>query len=359
MHECNRVVPEIGTKALPTLFPLFPKPNSSSPNGRPRENHSQEAPNPSFSRYAMNNAPSIPQITLTSPWLQMPPMHGIIDRRMLVNFRCAPEILARWLPPPFRPRLVRGWGLAGLCLIRLRNIRPRGWPSRFGVASENAAHRIAVEWDEEGEPRQGVFVLRRDTNSRWNVLGGGRLFPGVHHQAQFKVWETSERFKLTLHSKDKAVRLRVVARRAETWPAHSLFPTLAEASDFFANGRLGWSETHKPGQAEALLLQVEHWAADTLIAERVESSFFDDPTVFPPGSIALDNILLQRGLEHEWHALGCAECGPSAHRLGTMRPSHEPDPHPACGHPLPSDGRGAGGEGTSRRFACENSLSKP
>jgi hypothetical protein len=28
---------------------------------------------------------------------------------------------------------------------------------------------------------------------------------------------------------------------------------------------------------------------------------------------------------------------------------HEPDPHPACGHPLPSDGRGAGGEGS---FAC-------
>src|SRR5216117_2391279 len=25
---------------------------------------------------------------------------------------------------------------------------------------------------------------------------------------------------------------------------------------------------------------------------------------------------------------------------------HEPDPHPACGHPLPSDGRGAGGEGS-------------
>jgi len=28
---------------------------------------------------------------------------------------------------------------------------------------------------------------------------------------------------------------------------------------------------------------------------------------------------------------------------------HEPDPHPACGHPLPSDGRGAGGEGSSQR----------
>ena len=30
-----------------------------------------------------------------------------------------------------------------------------------------------------------------------------------------------------------------------------------------------------------------------------------------------------------------------------MPATHEPDPHPACGHPLPSDGRGAGDEGSS------------
>jgi len=36
---------------------------------------------------------------------------------------------------------------------------------------------------------------------------------------------------------------------------------------------------------------------------------------------------------------------------GRVRSSHEPDPHPAFGHPLSSDGRGAGGEGIRRWLA--------
>jgi hypothetical protein len=34
----------------------------------------------------------------------------------------------------------------------------------------------------------------------------------------------------------------------------------------------------------------------------VESSFFDDRTRFPEGSIAFDCALLMRDLAHEWHA---------------------------------------------------------
>ena len=37
---------------------------------------------------------------------------------------------------------------------------------------------------------------------------------------------------------------------------------------------------------------------------------------------------------------------PMCVRNSEVRATHEPDPHPACGHPLPSDGRGAGGEGS-------------
>ena len=51
-----------------------------------------------------------------------------------------------------------------------------------GMTSENSAHRIAVEWDdEEGVVKEGVFVPRRDTDSRLVALAGGRIFPGMHH----------------------------------------------------------------------------------------------------------------------------------------------------------------------------------
>src|SRR5579863_10244070 len=92
-----------------------------------------------------------------------PVMRGIIDRRILVNFRVQPDVIRPLLPPKFHPKLVHGWAIAGICLIRLKHLRPPGFPTALGLNSENAAHRIAVEWNEDGVPREGVFVPRRDT----------------------------------------------------------------------------------------------------------------------------------------------------------------------------------------------------
>jgi len=35
----------------------------------------------------------------------------------------------------------------------------------------------------------------------------------------------------------------------------------------------------------------------------VESSYFDDPSRFPVGSVELDNALIMRNVAHEWHTL--------------------------------------------------------
>ena len=229
-------------------------------------------------------------------------MRGIIDRRMLVNFRVRPEVLKRFLPVPFRPKLVHGWGMAGICLIRLKEIRPRGFPSAWGMDSENAAHRIAVEWDQAGERRQGVFIPRRDTNSLLNRLAGGRLFPGVHHAAEFRVWETGTRFKLQMRSVDGETFVRVVARVTDTFPADSVFKTLAEASVFFQAGALGWSARPESCECDGIELSCDSWHMEPLAVERVESSFFSNKDWFPPGSTEFDSAFLMRDIEHEWHA---------------------------------------------------------
>ena len=89
-----------------------------------------------------------------------------MQRRILVNYRVEPEALAAVLPAPFRPALVGGYGVAGICLIRMGSIRPSGLPAVMGVTSENAAHRVAVEWDTPEGPVTGVYIPRRDTSSR-------------------------------------------------------------------------------------------------------------------------------------------------------------------------------------------------
>lgn len=55
-------------------------------------------------------------------------IRGTIVRRVLVNYRVRPEAIERSLPRPFRPQLVEGWSIAGICLIGLRNIRPKLLP---------------------------------------------------------------------------------------------------------------------------------------------------------------------------------------------------------------------------------------
>ncbi|MGH7140387.1 MAG: DUF2071 domain-containing protein, partial [Pirellulales bacterium] len=135
--------------------------------------------------------------------MRIPIIRGVIDRRILVNFRIDPIVLTRLLPEPLRPKLVAGAGVAGVCLIRLSRIRPRGLPSIVGIGSENAAHRIAVEWDQDGAIREGVFIPRRDSSSWLNVLAGGRLFPGTHHHGAFQVREEDDRYRIELDSDDR------------------------------------------------------------------------------------------------------------------------------------------------------------
>jgi hypothetical protein len=237
----------------------------------------------------------------------------VIDRRILVNYRVAPDALAPLLPGPFRPKLAGGFGIAGICLIRLNRIRPTFLPAAVGVSSENAAHRIAVEWnDEQGQRREGVFIPRRDTGSILNALVGGRLFPGEHHRARFDVRETPDRLEVSLRSDDGLTRVAVRGRVVRELPATSVFGSLAEASAFFEPGSLGFSVTREPDRLDALELKCRRWHVEPLEVERVESSFFDDPAKFPPGTARFDCALLMRDIEHEWHGRPSMCCAPAA-----------------------------------------------
>jgi hypothetical protein len=241
----------------------------------------------------------------------IPVLRGVIDRRILVNYRVDAEVLARLLPPPFRPKLVRGVGMAGICLIRLKHVRPRFFPAALGLSSENAAHRIAVEWEENGQLRQGVYIPRRDTSSRWNALAGGRLFPGVHNHAQFHVEEHDEFYRVALQSDDGQARLAVAARLALELPGGSVFRSLREASEFFEVGSVGYSP-NSSGAFDGLELRTFGWRVQPLAVERVESSFFSDAARFPPGSATLDCALLMREVQHQWLSKPALCCEPAA-----------------------------------------------
>ncbi len=233
--------------------------------------------------------------------MKIPVVRGVIDRRILVNYHVDPTVLAPLLPPPFRPKVAYGSGMVGICLIRLQRVRPTFLPSWLGISSENAAHRVAVEWDDNGMVREGVYVRRRDTNSWLNTLAGGRLFPGIHYHARFAVKESADRFEVALRSDDGITTMSVRSRRAKRLPASSVFQSLEEASAFFQAGALGYSATPDPSRFQGLELRCLNWRVEPLEVEEVRSSFFEDRSLFPKDSIEFDCALLMRGIEHEWH----------------------------------------------------------
>ena len=232
----------------------------------------------------------------------IPVIRGIIDRRLLVNYRVDPDVMAGVLPAPFRPKVVGAYAIGGICLIRLKKMRPNFLPIPFGLGSENAAHRIAVEWRDKGVLREGVYVPRRDTNSRLNRLVGARVFSGRYHQASFSVQETNDAVCVSLKSRDGKTRLHVSGRVGSDLSASSVFSSLAQASAFFESGSLGYSATPWDGRYEGIELRCTNWKVEPFDVEEVESSFFNDQTCFPPGSTAFDCALLMRGMDHEWHA---------------------------------------------------------
>jgi hypothetical protein len=232
--------------------------------------------------------------------MKIPTISGIIDRRILVNFTTEPEIAMAMIPARFSPKLVNGKAIVGICLIRLKHVRPKGLPAFIGVGSENGAHRVAVQWMEKGETKEGVYIPRRDTSSRFNALVGGRLFPGKHYLANFDVDEHDDNYSVAFRSSDNTV-VSINAKVAPNFPSDSIFHDLPTASAFFKAGSSGYSPN--AGKYDGLLLNAYRWEVQPLNVLNVKSSFFENESMFPKGSVKFDNALLMTNIAHDWSSL--------------------------------------------------------
>ncbi|HEU5001635.1 MAG TPA: DUF2071 domain-containing protein [Actinomycetota bacterium] len=230
----------------------------------------------------------------------MPTLQATMQRRILVNYRVDPSLLAAWLPHPFRPAVVNGYGVAGICLIRLGHIRPRGIRATLGLTTENAAHRVAVEWDTAEGPVTGVYIPRRDTSSRLAAALGGRAFPGWQHLAAFRVEESPDRYRIQIDSKDGEVHVTVTAHRSDRIMAGSVFADLDAASRFFQEAPVGYAATPTEGVFDGVGLATDTWQFGPLALDELRSSLFDDPRTFPPGSAHPDSAFWMGGMATTW-----------------------------------------------------------
>ena len=120
-------------------------------------------------------------------------------------------------------RLVRErqWQEVALCLMRLRGPLHR--------TDSTLAHRIAVEWEDDDQTPEGVYIPRRDTDSRLTSLMGSCLFSGEHHQVSFAVDESDDQLCVAFNNADKQAHVSVRARVSHRVSESSVFASIEEA----------------------------------------------------------------------------------------------------------------------------------
>ncbi len=105
---------------------------------------------------------------------------------------------------------------------------------------------------------------------------------------------------IVLRSDDANTRISVKCRQSDAFPRSSVFSCLSEASAFFRAGSVGYSATSAAHKFHGLELHCHNWRTDAVEMIDFRSSYFDDRSLFPAGSIEFDCGLLMRNVLHEW-----------------------------------------------------------
>jgi hypothetical protein len=232
-----------------------------------------------------------------------PTLEGIMARRILVNFRAEPRLVASLVPRPLEVTIHRGFAVVGICLIRLEQLRPKGFPQSLGVSSENMAHRVAIRFKEDGKTKNGVFIWRRDTDQNLTALLGGRLFPGLHSKAKFKVEETSHDLSMQVKTRKGEADVHLKVENQSGWKPTDLFKTFGEARTFFQKGDCGFSCAYDEGRLEGMRLETLKWEMEPVLVKSVYSAFYEKLKPYSPKGLQFDCALRMKGIPHQWHEL--------------------------------------------------------
>jgi hypothetical protein len=232
--------------------------------------------------------------------MRAPALRGRIDRRISVFYRLDPMAARELLPAPLRPRLVRGWALGGVCILRLARMRPRMLPIPLGLASELAWHRIAVEWEEDGRPMHGHYLLRSETDSRLAPFPGARLVPSPDDCTRIEVRSSDAALTARVESGDGTTDLDLAASLGG-WRSDALFKSANAARASIASGHVVW-DGDEQGELEGVELRSTGGTAQGLEVVRLASTWFDDRARFSLGTATLDCAIVVRDADHEWHA---------------------------------------------------------
>lgn len=233
---------------------------------------------------------------------------GVIDRKVIVQYRVDPDVLALQLPEPYRPRLIRGVGVAGVCVFRVRGFHHRLLPTILQNVSENIVYRVGVEWTEDQKLCAGVYTLRQETSSllkstlERRTSWGTRLF-----HAHIRVDDHEGTYRIAACSRDAQFRLLIQAQLQREFTAHSVFRSAEDAAEFLERQ---FEASVNPDDSRPTVLGTRHatgldeynvgWHVEPLAIQQLVTEFFDDTARFPAGAIQFDCAVVASSVQPAW-----------------------------------------------------------
>jgi hypothetical protein len=243
---------------------------------------------------------------------------GRMARRLLVNWRVPIDAARNALPvggERLRPRAIGGFAVVGLCLVRLDHLRPAGLPAWVGLASENLAIRMGVEWDTTDGPRGGVLVMHRETSSLANQVVAKRMGFGVHHPGRIVVREDRHFSEINAWGK-RGEHSHAHVVTARSIPNASVFKCMEHAESFFRGGETGYSPSMTPGVWNGLHLHLHWWSLQPMHVVAAGSAHID--RLFG-GTAEVDSAFIMRDIPHTWTPCGSKRLGYLPHRITLPR----------------------------------------
>ncbi|MEZ4771744.1 MAG: DUF2071 domain-containing protein [Bacteroidia bacterium] len=234
--------------------------------------------------------------------MKIPALTGLIEKRILINYRVEPAVLKKLLPSPFEPKLFGNYGIAGICFFHINHLKIKGLPFLPGISAENVSHRIAVTWEEAGIRKEGLYIPRRDTSSLIIHSAGGKIFPGMHKLGRFKTREANGYYELHLTNRDQT-RLSFLAKETTAFSHGSVFSDLHSAADLFAQNSLEYAPRFKNMIYDGIAFRANRQKVQPLHICQMRSDFFENEETFPKGSVFFDHALLMKNIRSEWTAL--------------------------------------------------------
>ena len=234
--------------------------------------------------------------------VRTPVLQGTIELQVLVVYRLDPSTILDLIPAPFEAQLVNDLAVGTISLSRLTDVRPQGLPSWLGVSGEHSTHSFAVKWTDHRRPAVGVFIPRRHTSSRLTAAIGDRLFPGAYGRADFAVEQQGADVHVAFASPEGSCGVDAAVSVVDDLSGSELFASTDEASQHFRRGAVGYSLRRKGGLLDGVEMRTRTWRIEPARIIHVQSSYFDDVTVFPAGSAVVDSAFVMREISADWRA---------------------------------------------------------